>query len=59
MLLPIAIAAHAAFVVFFCAVKINSPANHLNADDNADSGHSKTRIQLLLPAHCGRSRFIF
>jgi hypothetical protein len=40
-------------VVLFCAVKINSPANHLNADDNADSGHSKTRIQLLLSAHTG------
>jgi hypothetical protein len=38
-------------VVLFCAVKINSPANHLNADDKADSGHSKTRIQLLLSAH--------
>jgi hypothetical protein len=54
MLLPIAIAAHAAFFVFVCAVKINSPANHLNADDKADSGHLKTRIQLLLSAHCGR-----
>jgi hypothetical protein len=42
--------------VFLCAVKINSPANHLNADDNADSRHSKTRIQLLLSAHSGRSR---
>jgi hypothetical protein len=50
MLLPTSIAAHASFGVFFCAVKINSSANHLNADDNADSGHLKTRIQLLLPA---------
>ena len=40
---PITIADHAVFVVLFCAVKINSPANHLNADDNADSGHSKSR----------------
>jgi hypothetical protein len=50
MLLPTTIAAHASFGVLFSAVKINSPANHLNADDNADSGHLKTRIQLLLPA---------
>jgi hypothetical protein len=42
-------------VVFFCAVKINSPANHLNADDKADSGHSKTRIQLLLSTRCCHS----
>jgi hypothetical protein len=52
---PITIEAHAAFGVLFCAVNINSPANHMNADDNADSGHLKTRIQLLLSAHCGRS----
>jgi hypothetical protein len=56
---PITIAAHAAFVVLFCAVKINSPANHLNAGDNADNGHSKTRIQLLLPAHCGPCDRVF
>jgi hypothetical protein len=51
MLLPITITAYASFGMLFFAVKINSPANHPNADDNADSGHLKTRIQLLLTAH--------
>jgi hypothetical protein len=39
----------------FLRGKDKSPANHLNADDKADSGHSKTRIQLLLSAQSGHS----